>query len=263
MSRIIHTLSPLAVALAVITASLIAPLSAAAEANVTNTVLMVDQRGNLNVEGVASVEDVATNAVTAQIAVAKADAAQAAAYTVAESVQTVANNIMSNNVVIYRSGFSDAFAALVIFTDNDKFEICDARYQVSSSQIVAEIDYVSTVNLGTTKPIVYHHNTLIPADDFDELPESSVSTPVYHAEERVIQEQHFDGYYTITATIPNPTSTTSYFLWIKVEADAPAGDGTTLELPNGVTGGITGDFTWGDKILSFSGGVLRGVSDVE
>ena len=45
-------------------------------ANVTNTVLMVDQRGALNVDGVASVADVATNAVKAQIAEAKAEAAQ-------------------------------------------------------------------------------------------------------------------------------------------------------------------------------------------
>ena len=40
-----------------------------------------------------------------------------------------------------------------------------------------------------------------------------------------------------------------------------SGDGVTLDLPNGVTGGVTGVYTWGDKRLSFRGGVLVGVSD--
>ena len=49
---------------------------AATASDVTNTVLMVDQRGNLNVEGVASVEDVATNAAKAVVAEQKAETAQ-------------------------------------------------------------------------------------------------------------------------------------------------------------------------------------------
>ena len=40
-----------------------------------------------------------------------------------------------------------------------------------------------------------------------------------------------------------------------------SGDGTTLDLPNGVTGGYTGDVVWGDKVLTFRGGVLKGVAD--
>ena len=88
-------------------------------ANVTNTVMMVDQRGHLNVEGVASVEDVATNAVKATIAEQKAAAAQHTAQGVTNALQAVAENIMSNNVVIYRSGFSDSFSALVIITDDE------------------------------------------------------------------------------------------------------------------------------------------------
>ena len=107
--------------------AIFAGLTAAAAPNVTNTVMMVDQRGNLNVEGVASVEDVATNAVKVQIAEAKAAAAQDTARGVTNALQAVAENIMSNNVVIYRSGFSDSFAALVIFTDDDILAITEAR----------------------------------------------------------------------------------------------------------------------------------------
>ncbi len=236
---------------------------AAAAPNVTNTVMMVDQRGNLNVEGVASVADVATNAVKVQIAEAKAEAAQQTAQGVTNALQAVASNIMSNNVVIYRSGFSDSFAALVIFTDDDVFAIVEARWrEKTAAQIVVDVDYVTTANLGTVKPAVMHHNTIQNGRaDFDELDPANVTTPVYHAEQREYAGQNFAGYYSITATIPNPASTTSYFLWIKADADAPSGDGTTLDLPNGVTGGYTGTVVWGDKTLTFKGGVLKGVAD--
>ncbi len=234
----------------------------ASAADLTNTVMMVDQRGNLNVEGVASVEDVATNAVKATIAEQKAAAAQNTARGVTNALQAVAENIMSNNVVIYRSGFSDSFAALVIITDDDVLAMVEARWiEKTSARIVVEVDYVSTADLGTVKPIVFHRNTLNARTDFAELDDANVSQPVYHAEQRTYDGQPFAGYYTITATIPNPSGTTSYFLWIKAEADSPSGDGTTLDLPNGVTGGVTGDYVWGDKVLHFRGGVLRGVEE--
>ena len=234
----------------------------ASAADLTNTVMMVDQRGNLNVEGVASVEDVATNAVKATIAEQKAAAAQNTARGVTNALQAVAENIMSNNVVIYRSGFSDSFAALVIITDDDVLAMVEARWiEKTSARIVVEVDYVSTADLGTVKPIVFHRNTLNARTDFAELDDANVSQPVYHAEQRTYDGQTFAGYYTITATIPNPSGTTSYFLWIKAEADSPSGDGTTLDLPNGVTGGVTGDYVWGDKVLHFRGGVLRGVEE--
>ena len=235
----------------------------ARSADVTNTVMMVDQRGNLNVEGVASVADVATNAVKVQIAEAKAEAAQTTARGVTNAINAVVENIMSNNVVVYRSGFSDSFAALVVFTEDDILAITEARWiERTAARIVVEIDYVSTANLGTIKPAVLHHNTLDGGrEDFEELDEGNVTTPVYHVGERTYGGQTFAGYYTITATIPNPSGTSSYFLWIKADGDIPSGDGTTLDLPNGVTGGVSGEYIWGDKVLTFRGGVLKGVRD--
>lgn len=245
-----------------------ATIAAVAAPNVTNTVMMVDQRGNLNVEGVASVADVATNAVKVQIAEAKADAAQATAQGVTSAIGAVVENIMSNNVVVYRSGFSDSFAALVIFTEDDILAICEARWrEKTAARIVVDVDYVTTADIGTVKPAVMHRNTLDNLQngrqDFDELDDANVTTPVYHAGPREYAGQTFAGYYTITATIPNPASTTSYFLWIRADADAPSGDGTTLDLPNGVTGGYTGNVVWGDKVLTFRGGVLKGVRNAE
>ena len=242
-----------------------AALAAIAEPDTTNTVVMVDQRGNLNAEGIASVADVATNAVKVQIAEAKADAAQSTAQGVTSALQAVVSNIMSNNVVIYRSGFSDSFAALVVVDENDILAIMDVRWvETDAAWIVAEVDYVFSGNIGSVKPIVMHHDTIEGGrEDFAELDESYVTTPVHNAGSVEYGGQMFSGYYTVTVSIPNPSSTSNYFLWIKIEGDVPSGDGTTLDLPNGVTGGITGEYLWGDKVLTFKGGVLVEVEDYE
>lgn len=235
---------------------------AAAAADLTNTVMMVDQRGNLNVEGVASVADVATNAVKVKIAEAKAEAAQDTARGVSNAIQSVVGNIMSNNVVIYRSGFSDSFAALVVFSPDDKLVISEIRpLETSAATVRVALEYVSTADIGALKPIVMANNTLGGATQFAEVADANVTDPVYHNTPKTIGADTFDGYYSMTVTIPNPDSGAKYFFWIKVNADAPSGDGTTLDLPNGVTGGVSGEFVWGDKILTFRGGVLKGVED--
>lgn len=229
---------------------------------VTNTELTVDQRGNLNAAGVASVEDVATNAAKAVAAQQRAENAQQTATAVSNSIDTVVQNLMANNEVIYRSGFSDSFAPLVVFTDSDVLAIADTRWvERSSSRLVAEVDYACTADLGMTKPTVMHRVTLDgQRSNFSELADANVTAPVYHADQRTVGGQKFSGYYTVTATVPNPSGTSSYFLWIKVSADAPSGDGGALDLPNGVTGGRTLTVTCAEfGMLEFVGGLLMGV----
>ena len=227
----------------------------------TNTVLMVDQNGDLNVKGIASVENVASNAAKVAIAEQKALIARQTASSASNSIDTVVQNLMANNEVIYRSGFSDSFAPLVVFTDSDILAVVDARWtERSAARLVCEIDYVCTINLGAMKPTVMHRETIGgPRTDFAALADANVTAPVYHAEQREYSGQTFAGYYSVTATIPNPASTTTYFLWIKCEADAPSGDGATLDLPNGVTGGRSVTVELGNKTLTWVGGVLMEV----
>ena len=232
-------------------------------ATTTNTVLMVDQNGALNVDGIASVEDVAKNAAKAVAAEQKAEIAQDTATAVSNTIDVVVQNLMANNEVIYRSGFSDSFAPLVVFTDSDVLAITDVRFtEKSAARLVVEIDYVCTVNMGTTKPTVMHRETIDGISsraDFSELADENVSAPAYTQSARTFGDQTFGGYYTVTATIQNPSGISSYFIWIKAEADAPSGDGATLDLPNGVTGGVTETVVWGDRTLTFRGGVLMEV----
>lgn len=234
---------------------------------ITRTPLMVDENQNLNAEGVASVEDVATNAVKVQIAVAKAEAVEQTAIQVKGDIDTVVDNIMSNNVVVYRKGFADSFAAYVVFTDNDKLLITDVVFRRTGANLEVDLEYVCTADVGAIKPRVMHHSTLQGGrENFDELADSNVTTPVFHSGTQTVENDKGEsftvsGYYTLTSTVAGAGSENSYFIWIKIDADVPSGQGMTLDLVNGVTGGKTQTVHWGGYVLDFVGGVLKGVVD--
>lgn len=228
----------------------------------TKTVVTVDQNGQMNVAGIASVTDVATNAVKVQIAEAKADAAVATAQSVTNALAGIVQNIMDNNTVIYRYGFTDSFSSLVIITDDDRLLITDFQHAISGTTLTARLKYVCTANIGVVKPIVYANSQLdIGKDNFPIVDDANVTTPVYHAEPVDVGEGHYDGWYEITVTIPNLTEGKSYFFWIKIDPDMPSGDGMSLELPNGVMGGLSTTVNWGDKRLTFFKGILVEVHD--
>lgn len=238
---------------------------AADEPNVTNTVMMVDQNGNLNVAGVASVSDVATNAVNVQIAQKAAEAASATAESVDKAIGGVVESIVENNVVVYRYGYTDSFSGLVVFSEDDKLLICGYEKQsLSGGNLVSKIQYVCTADIGVLKPVVMAHDTLSGGrDNFIQVADSGVSAPVRHDEEKRIGDETFACWYEVTVTIPVVGGPSSYFYFIKLDADTPSGDGSTLDLPNGVTGGVSGDLVWGDKILTFKGGLLLEVKDAQ
>ena len=229
----------------------------------TNTVVTVDQWGRMNVPGVASVSDVAKNAANVLVAEAKADAAKTTAQAVSNQLDGIVENIMQNNVVIYRKGYTDSFSGLVIFTDDDKLVICNfQKVSLSGGTLRVRIDFVCTANIGNLKPTVLAHDTLSGGkSDFVRVPAADVDAPILHVEQKSIGGDTFDRWYEMYCDISVAGGATTYFYYIKLDADAPSGDGATIDLPNGVTGGVTEDVTWGDKVLSYRGGVLVGVRD--
>lgn len=229
---------------------------------VEKTVVTVDQYGKMNVRGIASVTDVATNAVKVQIAEAKADAAAATARGVTNALNGIVQNIMENNTVIYRYAFTDSFSSLVIITDDDVCIVTDFQHQISGTTLTATIKYVCTADVKMVKPIVYANSQLdIGKENFPIVDDANVTMPIYHDEEIKFKEATFSGWYETTVTIPNITDGKQYFFWIKITGDVPSGDGMSLELPNGVAGGQTTEVVWGDKRLTFFKGMLMGVQD--
>lgn len=226
------------------------------------TVVTVDQNGRLNVAGIASVTDVATNAVKVQIAEAAANAAASTAQSVTNALNGIVSSIMENNVVIYRSGFTDSFSSLIIITEDDKCWITDFQHTVAGTTLTATIKYVCTADIGAVKPIVYANSQLDGGkDNFPIVDDANVTEPIYHAEPLDFREAHYNGWYEVTVTIPNLTDGKQYFFWIKISPDLPSGDGMSLELPNGVVGGQTTEVVWGDKRLTFTKGMLTGVQN--
>lgn len=226
------------------------------------TVVTVDQYGQLNVAGIASVTDVATNAVKVQVAEAAANAAASTAQGVTNALNGIVASIMENNVVIYRHGFTDSFSSLVIITDDDQLWITDFQHTINGTTLVAHLKYVCTADIAAVKPIVYANSQLDGGkENFPVVEDANVTMPVYHAEPLEFREAHYDGWYDTTVTIPNLTEGKQYFFWIKVAPDIPSGDGMSLELPNGVVGGMDATVNWGDKRLTFFKGMLVGVQD--
>lgn len=228
------------------------------------TVVTVDQNGKLNVAGIASVTDVATNAVKVQVAEAAANSAASTARGVTNALNGIVASIMENNVVIYRHGFTDSFSSLVIITDDDKLWITDFQHKLNGTTLTAKLKYVCTADIGAVKPIVYANSQLDGGkENFPVVEDANVTSPVYHAEPLDYNEAHYDGWYEITVTIPNLTEGKQYFFWIKVAPDIPSGDGMSLELPNGVVGGMDTTVNWGDKRLTFVKGMLVGVQNAD
>lgn len=238
-------------------------------AETEKTVVTVDQNGRLNVSSVASITDVTTNAANVQIAKAKAEVASQTANDVSEALGGIVQNIMENNTVIYRVGYSDSFEQLVLFGDGDKLVITKfEKVSFSGGTLVANIDYVCTVDLGVLKPIVYANTNLEGGTaNFTDLPDSSVTIPVYHVEPVELKNKDgttdkYEGYYSVTVTINGLATDKQYFYFIKFNGDMPSGDGISLELPNGVVGGETTEVIWGNKKLKFYKGMLLEVQDV-
>lgn len=244
-----------------------AMLAASAFAEVehpSKTVVTVDQHGQLNVAGIASITDVATNAVKVQMAEERAVVAASTAQSVTNALNGIVQNIMDNNTVIYRYGFTDSFSSLVIVTEDDQVLITDFQHTVDGTTLTATLKYVCTADIGTVKPVVYANSQIdVGRENFPVVDEANVTAPIYHPGQVVFQEATYEGWYEITVTIPNLTENKSYFFWIKIDPDVPSGDGLSLDLPNGVVGGQTTEVIWGDKRLNFYKGMLLGVSNAD
>lgn len=225
------------------------------EVTVSNKVLFVDENGQTNApEVLADVAAQARNEVAITIAAEKAEAAAIAANEATNIVATVAANIVANEVRIFRKGSLSSFSPLVVFDEeHDKFII--SSFDKGATQIT--FGYVCTVDIGSIKPAVRASNTLAsPTKDWEPLPEATVSAPTIHNETVELDGVTFNKWYSIT--IPTPTDG-QYFYLIEMNPDAPDGDGLTLNIVGGITGGVTGVFEIGSKTYTFKGGLLMGV----
>lgn len=236
-------------------------VSARAEGvTVTNKVVMVDEEGRNNApEVLADLARQATNEVKVVVAAAAAEAAQKAADEASGIVGDVVASITKNEVRVFRKGYMSSFAPLIVFTDDDTLEICE--FTIDKARSVAVIGYVSTVNWGALKPQIRAADSLTsPKADWAVKADGDVSAVTLHDEQRTQGGVTYSLWYSVEVKL---TDSNQHFYAIEMNPDAPSGDGLTLDVKNGFTGGFTGEIADGGKVKTFRGGLLMSVRDAE
>jgi len=243
------SLAALAVAIVAGGPQLAAPASAAAAPG-RRTVLMVDENGELNsTNAVSTVADLAAAATSALVAEEKADAAAAATSKGTNMIASVAAAIASSELVVYVKGRVSSFEAGVLFGPDDKIGIYDFKVERNADgTTTAKTWWYSTVAIGSSEAYLKWADSLSPDTVFtDVAADSNVSLGQQTAGSNTYQNA-----YLLTKTFDTlPQS----FFRVGLEPDAPAGDGSTLEI-GGVTGGYTGTVQAGETLVVSNGVVV-------
>ena len=238
-----------------------------AQSATTNEVLCVDQEGNVSRPEVLATEaQLAANAAAILTAEQKAAAAQAAAREGTNLIQDVIRDITANELVVYRHGYTDTFGVVVVIDPDAKLVICEFKpldEVDSAGRHVFHLRYALQNSRSVdAKPEVRWHSSIEGGrESFSALPSDQVQSPVSAGSwENPTTGEVYPYSYTIRFSAP--TDKSGFFV-VNLTADDASGDGWTLDLPNGVTGGFTGDVPFGSMVLSFKGGLLMEVRNVD
>lgn len=236
-------------------------------ATTSNEVLFVDQEGNVSRPEVLATEaQMAANAAAILTAEQKAAAAQAAAREGTNLIQDVIRDITANELVVYRHGYTDAFGVVVVIDPNAKLVICEFKpldEVDSDGRHVFHLRYALQNSRSVdAKPEVRWHSSIEGGrESFSALPSDQVQSPVSAGSwENPTTGEVYPYSYTIRFSAP--TDKSGFFV-VNLTADDASGDGWTFDLPNGVTGGFSGDVPFGSMVLSFKGGLLMEVRNVD
>lgn len=231
--------------------------SAVALASITsNKVVMVSEEGKVNApEVLATTAQLATNEVQVIAAAKAAQVAEQTAIEATNTVQDVVTAIIENNVVVYRSGINDSFGVVVAISPNCKCYISKFTPGVPNGDTTTHtIRYGLTEDIGAIKPKIRAYDSLSGFDDVAPLEDVAVTDPVMVSDTFVDEDNNeYKYFYEVKVTVP---VSDKYFFRVIVEADTPSGDGFTFDIKNGVSGGLTTEVEFGDRVLVFRGGLL-------
>lgn len=233
-----------------------------------NRVLMVNQEGELNITNVLATQAMlSSNMVAATIAEAKADAARQASNEASNMVDSVAAQIASNELVIYRKGFLDSFSSDISLPPGTKCRVTrmtPKNETAPAGMQTWEFEYAVTSDASGITPDIMVANTLVTEGGGDSwnnfLPtEGTVSAPVATGHSYTDSDGTLYPYsYKVTFTAPQSPK---QFYIVYLGGD-DSGTGSVLDIVGGVQGGKTATVEWGGHRLSFVGGLLTGVEEV-
>ena len=232
----------------------------------TNDVLTVNQKGETShPTALATTADMAALKAATITAEEHAHAASAAARHGTNMMWNIAADIGRNELVIYSYGYTDGFSAAFTFDPDAKVIFHDFRpldERNDDGLYAFRLGYAlknSTEFQG--QPIIRWKSALDDGKDFVLVDEANIEPAIKLPEEYidsdgiVYQHQYEVRFWN--------THEKQGFYKVELLPDDAAGDGMVMELPNGIKGGFTGSFIWGQYKLEIVGGVIVGVSDVQ
>lgn len=237
-----------------------------ASAAVTNDVLTINQKGETShPTALANTADMAALKAATITAEEKAQAASAAARHGTNMMWNIAADIGRNELVIYSYGYTDGFSAAFTFDPDAKIilhEFKPLNERNDAGLLAFKLGYAlknSTAFQG--QPIIRWKSALDDGKDFVLVDEANIE-PAIKLPEEYIDADGIIYQHKYEVRFYNKQEKQGFFKAELLPDDA-AGDGMVMELPNGIKGGFTGLFVWGQYKLEVVGGVVVGVSDVK
>jgi hypothetical protein len=220
--------------------------------------VMVDEFGNVKPSNVLSTIAEMVTIENALIVARESAIAQSNAFVTAQKVTADLTEAINNNAVtIYQHDYVYSLGEAVTVSTNCqcriyKFAAKQGRYNLDG------IDYdASDIYYGFTEDI----GSLTPEAKFkDSLGGDTIDWEVIRSDAPELQnhsfEQNGDVYafcYKMRVYIPHEYN--SVFIKVFTEITAQQGDGSTLDIVNGIKDGFTGTVTFGDTTIEFVGGL--------
>ena len=236
----------------------------------SNEVLFIDQNGNVSrPETLATTADMAANKAALLSADEKAAAAESAARAGTNMVAGIIADIGRNELTIYRWGYTDGLSAAVAIDPDAELLIHDfdplnevtdnglAAFSLSYAlKNSAPVDVQPIIRWSATVEVKSETSTRTRAD-YVALDPAQVE-PATRLDGEYVDASGKVYPYTYGVKFYAPQDDKGFFL-VELTPDDAAGDGSAIDLPNGVKGGVTARVPFGDSVLVIEGGVIVGV----
>ena len=231
----------------------------------TNAVFTINQKGETShPNALATTADMAALKAATITAEEHAKAASASARHGTNMMWNIAADIGRNELVIYSYGYTDGFSAAFTFDPDAKIIFHDFRplnERNDDGLLAFRLGYAlknSTEFQG--QPIVRWRSALDDGKDYVLIDEANIE-PAIKLPEEYIDSDGIVYQHKYEVRFWNKQEKQGFYK-VELLPDDAAGDGMVMELPNGIKGGFTGFFIWGQYKLEIVGGIIVGVSDV-
>ena len=237
-------------------------LAATAFASVTNTVLTVDEYGNVSpTNGLVTQAQIAAVAASNQLVIAEMEAAEEGYNAAIALLSEVAQSMITTPIVFYGIDLV-GFEAAVVFGDDAKCAVSKfAKTSDVENKVVGEVSIecrrwelglAFTDQLQGVQPYIAYSTNVNGRAEWDNLNPVLVGPPVLQPGSWTDGGSNtYANVYQMDVWLPTRNVG---FVGVRVPNDAVSGDGSVMEFP-GAAGGMNGEVTIGTNRIEYVNGV--------